>query len=180
MTGPVPSPRRWAVVQHVGAGITGIGLDQLEDPDPGVPEHFQRLAADRQEDAHAGVAERTPPPDPRPVGGQVEAAAGEVHRQAHCLVGGIEHREADEHEHDRVADLDPQLRHDDAHRADTQGHREERQGPPGVGALLLVAGRLRQHQVGVPVPSPGPRGGGGHPGPTRTQMRNELARPAAW
>jgi hypothetical protein len=59
---------------------------QHGDGGPGIAQHLERLAADRQEYVHARVPQRSPAADPRLVGGEAEAAAGEIHRQADHLV----------------------------------------------------------------------------------------------
>src|SRR6266487_2688677 len=51
----------------------------------------------------------------------------------------------------QVADLEPGLRDDHAHRAGDQRAGEERQGAPGVGPFLLVGRGLRQDEPVLPV-----------------------------
>ncbi len=141
-----------AVIQHIDVGGARVGLHQLEDTGPGVAQDLDRLAADGQEDVHRRVARRPPGADQRLVRGQVEAAAGEVHRQAHQLVDevgdGIGPEQRDRvREHMGVPHLEPHLGDDQAQRRDGQRRRQQRQRPPCVGVLLGVAGRLGENMA---------------------------------
>ena len=77
------------VVEDVGLGLSLVVRDEAGDGLPGIAQHLDRLAADRQVDIHAGVGKRLPRLNARLVRGQVEAAAGEVHRQADRLVDDV-------------------------------------------------------------------------------------------
>ena len=159
------------VVEDVGLGGPRVARDEGGDGLPGVAEHLDRLAADRQVDIDAGVGGRVPGPDARLVGGQVEAPAGEVHRQADHLVddvGGGEHHERPQR---RVVGLEPDLADDEAGRADHQPGSQVEQVAVGVGVLLVViGGQGRDETGGARDGLRGRRrpGGGGHrPGPDR-------------
>src|SRR5882757_8146964 len=102
------------VVQHECPGATGVGVDELEYPGPGVAENVYWLAADRQKDVHSRPGPRLPGPGPLHVLGQVEAASGEVHRQAHGLVPEEEQGVCSERERDGITDLEPRLSGDHA------------------------------------------------------------------
>jgi hypothetical protein len=143
------------VIEHKGLGMTGIRLDQVENSRPRVDEHFDGLAADGQEDVHAGISAWLPCLDTRLMLRQVETATREIYRKAQGLVGEIEHGIAGEPNHDGFADFHPRLRRDQAHRADTQGRGQERQRPPGIGGLLIIAWRMRKYHIGNPVPPSG-------------------------
>ena len=106
------------VVEDVGLGAPRVGRDELEDRVPGAAEHLDRLAADRQVDVDARVRLRVPGPDPRPVGREVEAAAGEVHRQADRLVDEVGDGDGQERPQRRAGCFEPELADDQAGRAD--------------------------------------------------------------
>ena len=86
------------------------------------------------------------------MGGQVEAAAGEVHRQADHLVDHVRAGEGQERQQHQVLQLEPDLADDQAGRADDEGRRQVGQVPLDVGVFLFVVRRLGKHQAGLPAP----------------------------
>ena len=160
------------VVQHVGAAQPRVGVGQLEYARPGVAQHLNRLAAHGQEDVHARVGAGLPCPDAQDMAAQVEAAAGEVHRQAHRLVDEKQPGVEQERQGDRIAHLEPHLRDDYAHRAERERHGQVRHGPPGVDRFFLFGRRFRQDDPVAAVSASGCDHGGHRRAPSRTHTSN--------
>ena len=139
----------WPVIQDERLSRPGIGGQQPGHRGPGVVQHLDGLAADRQEDVHVGIAGRVPRRDPRLVRGEVEAAPGEVHRQAGHQVQHIRRGEHHERPHRRVVHLEPDLADRQAGRADDNGGGQVGQVPLQVGVLLGVIRWPGQDQPGA-------------------------------
>ena len=132
-------------------------MHQLEYAGPGIAKHVDRLAADRQVDVHIRVARGLPGTDPPDVRGQVETPGRDVHRNLHGLPGQEDQGVPAEDRQDRLADLQPHLRDDQAQRAKRDCRGQDRQRAPGVRGLLPVVRRLGHDQPGLAVVPPARR-----------------------
>src|SRR4029077_13269543 len=121
-------------------------MDELEYACPGVAQDFDRLTADRQGDIHRWVGSRLPAGDKVLVLSLIETPAGEVHRNAYCLIDDVEERVAGKWQRGMIADLEPGLCGAHNHRADDDDAGQVGQGPPDVGPLFLGSRRFRYDQ----------------------------------
>ena len=138
---------RRPVVEDVRLDRAGVGGQQRANGCPGVPQHLDRLAADRQENVHAGIGRRTPRLDESPMGRHVEAAPAEVHRQADHLVQRVAAGENHERPERRLLELEAQLADDQAGGADGQDRGQVGQIPVQIAIFLGVAGRRWQDEL---------------------------------
>ena len=144
---------RWPVVKDVGLRLTLVVLDEPGHGGPGVAQQFDRLAADGQVDVHVRIGRRLPRRNAGLVGGEVEPAASEIHRQADGLVddvGGGEEQERREHE---VLGLEPDLADDEAARANEDHGRQVGQVPLDIPVFLVIIRGLRRYEMTLLGPS---------------------------
>jgi hypothetical protein len=84
------------------------------------------------------------------MGGKVESAAGEIHRQANGLVDDVDGGEEEERRKHEVMGLEPDLTVDQAARADEDHGRQVEKVPLDIQVLLVVARGMRGHQATLP------------------------------